>query len=354
MTKRLIAASLALGALAFWQFAPRPDSTSQGEPSALPRQDPVAIAPVSIEPASAPAAVVGPIAYGPEERMRDMLQELRAAFRFGKLRQNALRGILDQLTQDEILAALDQTFPSESDNDITHVLIEHIAGMDASAALDFARTHHFGESPPWWMSVIGGLENPQEAMTDLMVLPPGDARTSFLTYMTGRWALSDPDAALEYAVYEAPLEVQQIATSNAVLFAAHNNPGHAFNLALTLAPATEEVSLLAQVATEWAASDYSQAHERIQQLPAGAAKQSALAGLVAVAISRDLPRALPMITELEDPSIRSDFYVQAARQWLAQDGVAARNWLADTSVLSPEQKASLLQESGRMGPVSIH
>jgi hypothetical protein len=349
MTKRLIAVSLALGGLALWYFVrlagPAPQKIVHGPSPQIPSK--------VVRTAPVPGLNGGSVAIGPVERMHAMLKELRASFHFGKVRQKALRALMGELTEAELLAALNETFSAESDNDMTHVLLEQLASMNAAAALDFARAHQFGESPPWWMSVIGGLKDPQQALPDLLKLPPGDARTSFLAYLTGRWALSEPDAALDYAVRGAPIEAQQLAISNAVLFAARKNPRHAFELALAITPESNDVSLVAQIVTDWAGNDYPQASERIRRLPEGAGKQSALAGLVAVTISRDLPRAWPMIPEITDQSIRTEFYVQAARQWLVQDATAARTWLANTTELSTEQKTTLLHEGQSGTPVSL-
>ncbi len=345
MTKRILAATaLALSLLAVWFFAGRREPVAAKVATA-----PVPARTVATKPAVAPAVQPEIPVIAPAENMHIMLRDLRAAFRFGKFRQKALREILGELSEAEVLAALQETFGAEGDNDITHVLLEHLASVDAPATLAFAREHRFGTSPPWWMSVIGGLKNPRQVLPELMNLPVGDARTSFLAYATGRWATTEPDAALDYAVQRAPIEAQQAAINNSLLFAARTDPAHAFDLARVIAPEFSDAHLLASIATDWAANNYAQAQEKIRSLPDGTEKQSALAGLVAVTISRDLPGAFAMIPELKDQAARSEFYMQATRYWLRQDGAAARTWLSGTTELSAEQKTAVLQE--RPSPV---
>lgn len=303
-------------------------------------------------PPARPATLVASAPAPRQTRVHELLSKLTAKYPFGRPRQNALRSVIGYLSAAEVRAALDETFGHDEDNDLTHVLLERLATLDANAALEFAHAHRFGVDPPWWLSVIGGLPQPQLALPDLLQLPAGDARTSFLSYAAGSWAAHDPAAALDYALNAAPAEARPLVLANVILFTAHQDHAAGFALALQYDTQINDPAFLQQVATDWAARDFAGALERVRTLPDSDAQQRALRGVAAVAASRDGESARILIAQVDDSAARAELYRQAAMQWLHRDPNAARAWLTTTTVLSDAAKQSILASGNSARPVA--
>lgn len=318
------------------RVAPAPVEAGPPPPS-LPRQDHVpAPAPPKPEPAT-------PSSY------QGFLDALTREFPFGRERQGALREMLDGAPSEAVEALLRLTFGTETLNDISHVLIERLATLAPEAALAFAREKRFGVDPPWWHSVIGGLADPRAALSDILALPVSDARTNYLGHMTLQTGLSDPDAALHFALTETPAEARETAIANAVFAASRLDYADGFELALLYGPEAGSLGLVKQVAVDWAMNDYAAALARLEAMPESDARQTALAGVASVAIERDFESAWGMLAEVRDARVREDLYIQAAKKYFLTDPTKAEAWLRDTDALTPEGKAGVRDFAARLG-----
>lgn len=314
----------------FWRRAEAPPAP------ALRDEKPAAGASPS-EPFSGPRAQVTDAARLPS--YQDFLDALTDKFPFGRERQSVLSEMLEGAPPEAVEALLRMTFGDENLNDLSHVLIERLATLAPGLALAFAHEQKFGIDPPWWHSVIGGLEDPLVALGDILALPGSDVRTQFIGHVALKIGLADPDAALHFALAEAPPEARGTAIVNAVAAAARRDHADGFELALFYAPEAGEPGLLRSVAADWAMNDYPAALARIEAMPAGDARQTALTGLAAVAIDRDFSNAWGLLAQVNDADARRALYLQAAKQFFLTDPNQAEAWLGSTGELNAADKA---------------
>lgn len=340
--KRARRAGVAAGALllAGWYFF---DSRSREQASApesasiLPPRD----APVPT-PAPKGEATATPVSY------QDFLDALTREFPFGRERQGALREMLEGAPPEAVEGLLRLTFGTEVLNDLSHVLIEHLSKLSPEDALAFAREKQFGVDPPWWHSVIGGLADPRVALPDILALPASDVRTNYLGHMTLQTGLTDPDAAMRFALTGTPPEARGAAVANAVFAASRLDYADGFERALLYGSEAGDPGLVKQVVVDWAMDDYAGALERFNAMPEGEARQTALAGVASVAIERDFENAWDMVAQVRDTATRENLYVQAAKRYFLLDTAKAAAWLEQTDTLSAENKAGVRDFAARL------
>lgn len=295
------------------------------------------------KPATNAEAAAVPASY------QDFLDALAREFPFGRERQGVLREMLEGAPPEAIEGLLRLTFGTETLNDLSHVLIERLATLAPEAALAFAREKQFGVDPPWWHSVIGGLADPRLALGDLLALPVSDARTNFLGHLTLQTGLADPDAALRFALTDAPLEARGTAVANAIFAATRGDFADGFDLALLYGPEAGEPGLVRRIAVDWALDDYDAAAARVFALEDGALRQMALEGLAAAAIARDPTKALGVIAQVRDVATREALLVDAGKQLYLKDPAAAAAWLAERTELGEASKKTLQEFAARTG-----
>lgn len=303
---RALAASVVLGAGAF-VFWPRTslEPRAPSPPAATPPLAPLA-APDAATPASAtpPSPSATDPAAEEARHIEGFLAALVAAHPFGRDRQSVLRETLENAPPHAIESLLRVTFGDPELNDLTHVLIERLAALAPDAALAFAREKQLGAEPPWWHSVLGGLADPRRAAADLLALPPSDTRTGYLGHAALRISLVDTDSALDFARFSVPPEAREVALANAILGAARRDPAAGLALAAAHQAETGDAGLARSVAVDWAMDDYGAARRHILALPESPARQTALAGLAAVALERDPADAPALIAGIEDEQTR--------------------------------------------------
>jgi|GEM_PF-3580893 hypothetical protein len=280
---------------------------------------------------------------------RGFLDALTREFPFGRERQGVLREMLEGAPPEAVEALLRLSFGTESLNDISHVLIERLAELAPGRALAFAREMRFGVDPPWWHSVIGGLADPRLVLGDILALPASDARTNYLGHLTLQTGLTDPDAALRFALAEAPAEARGTAIANAVFAAARRDPMEGFDLALLYGEEAGDPALVRRIAVDWALDDYAAASARILAMEDGAARRRAVEGLAAAAIARDPVAALDVIAQVGDAATREALLVDAGRQLYLKDRAAAEAWLAKTPELGAVSRATLREFATSIG-----
>ncbi|MFH1498501.1 MAG: hypothetical protein ABII82_11830 [Verrucomicrobiota bacterium] len=233
-----------------------------------------------------PSPVVPAEPVVPTPLHQDFLDALTHEFPFGRERQSVLVEMLAGAPPEVVEALLRLSFGHDEFNDLSHVLIERLSTLAPDAALAFAREQRFGIDPPWWHSVIGGLNDPRDALGDLLVLPAGAERTRFVGHVALRLGLVDPDEAVLFSRIQAPPEARGVALLNAIFAVSRNDRAAGFELALRHGAETGEPALLRSLAVEWALEDLVAARTRIEALPEGEARNAALAGLAAALISR--------------------------------------------------------------------
>lgn len=254
-------------------------------------------------------------ARGPVDPLVGFLDRFKTHFPFGRDRQKALRMLIVKAPIEDVKRLLDMTFGDEPLNDISHVLIERLAKVDPDAALDFARSHAFGTDPPWWHSVIGGLESPNIALDDVHALSRCENRNSFIGHIAIRWAQIDKAAALDYAVNKSPLETRENAVANVVIGVSRTDHEEGMVLSAEYADYCGDHSLARAIAIDWATSnEYEQAREYVENIPEGIHRQEALYGLAMVTISRDLSNAWPLIEQITLPQRKTKLILAAVEQ----------------------------------------
>ena len=229
----------------------------------------------------------GVAASAPTPTYQDFLDDLAREFPFGRERQSVLAEMLAGASPETVEALLRLSFGDDDLNDVSHVLIERLAEFAPEAALAFAREKRFGVEPPWWHSVIGGLEDPRSALGDVLALPAGEVRTRFVGHIALRLGLADPQAGIALGRGLASPEERRVAVLNTLFAAARRDPAAGFELALAHGAETGEVRrLLRSIALDWALAEPVAARVRVEALPEGEARRSALEGLAAATLAR--------------------------------------------------------------------
>lgn len=329
----------ALLGLLVWLFARHPSGVvAPALSKPVPGESPASASLAELTERSSPHT--GPEAADATDRYADFLVAITREFPFGRERQSVLREMLEGAPSEAVEALLRLTFPDPERNDLSHVLLDRLAGLAPDEALAFAREQGFGAEPPWWHSVIGGLADPLAAAADIRALPASDARKNFLGHIAMQAALASPAAAFGFAdSLPAAGAERSLALANVIVGASRRDPAVALGLAELHPEADGGPALTRGLVVDWAMNDYAAADDHVRALPTGAMRDVAVAGLAAVAIDRDFANASALIAEVRDADARRALHLQLAKTWLLREPVAASEWIGRTQELGATEKA---------------
>jgi hypothetical protein len=235
--------------------------------------------------------------------------------------------------------------------------------------------------------------SPNDAMNRLQAVSSGERRMEFLTLAASEWARRDPDAAIAWARGVSDAELRTRALTSIAFEIAQTNPERAIPVAELLPPGRDRWIVLGAIGRSWAVRNSSAALAWAHQQPAGEARDAAVAGVEAGlgAIAWNAPaasgaplaalmpsniagprqfnverdedlrrefenrlRTSPSLTgdwlmSLPAAQRREEFMHELAREWLATNPAAARQWI-DQNVMSEPERRQLLHEGG----VGVH
>ena len=165
---------------------------------------------------------------------------------------------------------------------------------------------------------IWGAVAPQDAANWVATITNPTLVNDLGQSLTDAWAASDPAAAAKWA---AQMD-QQISATPAAAGNGNNNGADA---------------LLSNAMDVWAKHDLNAAGQFLNQLPASAAKDSAIATFVAQAAKDDPFSAMNWATSITDPKAQQQAVQQVAKQWAKTDSAALSQYLATTPNLNSAQ-----------------
>lgn len=199
---------------------------------------------------------------------------------------------------------------SEASRDALQGAISGWYQNDAVGAADYAKTHLAETGGTQMAGIVANrmaLQDPTKAAGRATELSSAEARRRTEITVAFPWALSDPQAASQWAA--------------------------------TLQP-SEQAAVAGVVAGAWARTDPQNAARWIESLPP-TAKDSALNSYSFALAPTDPATALGWALTVADDNVRAGTARQIASDWLLRDPAAATRWI-ESSPLPPESKADLL------------
>lgn len=272
-------------------------------------------------------------------RMDDTLAEARRraeedpkaamawALQQGDMVRSALSTVLDVWARTDPAAAFEalRWMKDERDPNLhlygLSLLVEHWTAADPAAAWKGVGTLPLSPGAALLKSQVARLwaaQDPAAAAAQLKALTSG-----------GR---SRDDQAL----------LQPIFAAVAGQLAAQNGP-KAAEWALGFAEGSpERTSAVAGVVSGWYAKDAKAVSDWLNRMEDGAVHDAGAAALVELCVQSAPEVALEWAQAMSDEARRSVLTLQVAARWLAADPEKAEAWLGKTTVLSPEQRETIL------------
>ncbi|MDB6172413.1 MAG: hypothetical protein JWL59_1724 [Chthoniobacteraceae bacterium] len=166
---------------------------------------------------------------------------------------------------------------------------------------------------------------------------PADQRATVWQTIASRWAMSDPDAAVQWIHSLPPDEQKPLrnSVSNMVMMV---NPALGASLLLEGAEAKEKPQLYDRVAGQWAQQDPRAAGEWLLAQPQGAELDKARRTFAAVVSRRDPVVAMDWARSVQDPVQRDASVGQIYQIWKAKDAPAAEKALLGSGLSSEKIK----------------
>ena len=179
------------------------------------------------------------------------------------------------------------------------------------------------------------------AAVSALAMPAGDERYNACKTIASCWAEQDSAAAIEWVRgLPGPLKQDLVAVTCRSLLG-QEKPQLAADLALS-EPATEsQISLLGELAGQWAARDLSGAIDWAKQLPEGRGKDAALRNLSHAWANSNPQAAMEYAQTLPSSVTAQGFLESVAGTWARNDPAAATAWAQN--VTDPDfRKSSFL------------
>ncbi len=204
-------------------------------------------------------------------------------------------------------------------------------------------------------NAIADSGNFSEALTMFSQLPAGQMQTTAYNNLVQRWAQSNPeDASLWISNLTDPAQRAQLGNRVAQTWAA-SDPVAAATWAAQLDQQANanpngnnpNSELLASAMRSWVAYDMDAPAQFLNQLPAGADKDGAVAIFATRAAQEDPSSAMQWIGTIADPDVRSRAATLVAVQMLEQDPDAGSQFIANTTLMTDQQKQMLQNMSQR-------
>jgi len=238
-------------------------------------------------------------------------------------------------------------------------------------------------------------QEPETAMQRLLALPDSPARREMLGYAAAGWTQRDAEGALAWVRTMAAGETKdRIATSMGFALA-QSDPVRAVGLLATLPEGRDRMAVIGAIGQTWIARDAEQAWRWARQLPAGATREAALAGIetglggagsravrddptsagragslaaagggaapltglarddelrrtFAALLDESPARAAGYLTSLPPADRRDDLVDELMRRWLPTNPEAARTWI-DQNILNQGRREELIRAAEARG-----
>ncbi len=238
-------------------------------------------------------------------------------------------------------------------------------------------------------------QEPKTAIQRLLALPDSPARREMLGYAAAGWTQRDAEGALAWVRTMAAGETKdRIATSMGFALA-QSDPVRAVDLLATLPEGRDRMAVIGAIGQTWVARDAEQAWRWARQLPAGATREAALAGIetglggagsrgvrddptftgragsvtaaggggapltglarddelrrtFAALLDESPVRAAGYLTSLPPGDRRDDLVDELMRRWLPTNPEAARTWI-DQNILNQGRREELLRAAEARG-----
>ncbi len=164
-----------------------------------------------------------------------------------------------------------------------------------------------------------GQSAPADAATWIASLADPATRNNLSAQLVSSWAGTDPLAA---AAWAAQMDLQSAGTQDP------NNP-NPFN----------NSNLLASLVNNWASYDLDAVGTYLNTMPASAEKDGAIASFALNAAMQDPEGTMSWVNKVSDESMRQRLAMVAALQWQSVNPEGASQFLANTTLLTDQQKA---------------
>ncbi len=236
---------------------------------------------------------------------------------------------------------------------------------------------------------------PGSAMERLLALPDSAPRREMLGYAAARWARRDATAALAWVRSLNPGESRDRMMTSICFALAQSDPARAAELLAALPEGRDRAAVTGAVGQIWIALDERAAWKWAHQLPAGAAREAAFAGIETglggagsrlvqndtrftgrtgsaglgstrgggslplgaqrddalrrefdEALQESPARAASLLTALPAPDRRDEMVSELVRRWLPINPEATKTWV-DQNVPNPARREMLLREAGQ-------
>jgi hypothetical protein len=205
-------------------------------------------------------------------------------------------------------------------------------------------------------NAVADSGNFSDALTMFGQLPAGQLQNRAYTNLVQRWAETNPeDASTWIATLTDPNQRNQLGTRVAQTWAASDPAAAATwaaqmdnQAALDPSGDGQSTQLLASAIRSWSAYDLDAPAQFLNQLPASEGKDDAVALFAMSAGQQDPDGAIQWVGTIADPDMRSRAATMVALEMLSQDPDAANQFLANTTLLTDQQKQALTNLPPRM------
>ena len=290
----------------------------------------------------------------------------------GPLKVQALTGALDQMMNNDPLAALqwlDSLPPDGTTYNARKQVFRNLLNKDFDTAKEFIELQsdplerreilnnvYFGnfawnkdfeeiEGMFSWMGTVTTGQvydnkvsdilrtmvdsDPQRAMDFALQLGPGNARMNALGSVASQLVQTDPEAALSFAVGLPYKDEQMRALSNMSWNLARNHPELARQIVGQSDDPMVQQQLANQVAREWSLYERDAALTWSENLSDDQARQSSMQAVLRNWIQSDPGAAFDYIDTQIPEDERSSYYSNSYSNWARQDPGLAAEWLAE-------------------------
>jgi hypothetical protein len=261
-------------------------------------------------------------------------------------RDHAVEATAQGLASSNALAAaqlLDQIPASPERSTSLARVCELWAASDPGAAFDWLAQratipHTLGLTEAFgnWMQT-----SQTDALAWAQALPAGESRDRVMGWGVDSLAQSDLPSAERLFAQLSP-QAQQTAVVSITAALGSQGLDQALAWASSLPASDARDNAFWNVAKQWAQSDPGAGAKWLNTLPAGSARDGAINGFSTALFPSAPADAIAWAASISDPEERDHRIMGFALQWLGSDETRARQWIADSSALTAQQRARLL------------
>jgi hypothetical protein len=188
-----------------------------------------------------------------------------------------------------------------------------------------------------------------QAAVDFILEASSDSQADLATLVFQRWGAAKPDDALAALAGFSDPALRTTGFTALVKGWAVAQPASLAAYATGLPAGHERTLALNATVEAWSLQDPAAFSAWLSQFPPTPELDQAAAALVlrADGMNRTPTVALRWAETITDPALRLEAITHAVREWSAQDAVAAANYLAQTSRLTPGEREQIRQSLAR-------